>query len=66
MLQIRQIPEVYMNMLLGHFSAKVGREDIYKPIIGNETASVIYWSEFLATDPEIPGSTPGATRYSEK
>jgi hypothetical protein len=27
---------------------------------------VIYWSEFLATDPEVPGSIPGATRFSEK
>jgi hypothetical protein len=24
------------------------------------------WSEFLATDPEDPGSIPGATRFSEK
>jgi hypothetical protein len=23
------------------------------------TASVVYWSEFLATDPEVPGSIPG-------
>jgi hypothetical protein len=23
-------------------------------------------SEFLATDPEVPGSIPGATRFSEK
>jgi hypothetical protein len=23
-------------------------------------------SEFLVTDPEIPGSIPGATRFSEK
>jgi hypothetical protein len=30
------------------------------------TASVVYWSEFLATDPEDPGSIPGATRFSEK
>jgi hypothetical protein len=22
--------------------------------------------EFLATDPEVPGSTPGATRFSDK
>jgi hypothetical protein len=26
-----------MKMLLGDFSAKVGREDIFKPIIGNES-----------------------------
>jgi len=29
------------------------------------TASVVYWSEFLATDTEVPGSIPGATRFSE-
>jgi hypothetical protein len=27
---------------------------------------VVYWSEFLATDPEDPGSIPGATKFSEK
>jgi hypothetical protein len=30
------------------------------------TASVVWWSEFLVTDPEVPGSIPGATRFSEK
>jgi hypothetical protein len=30
------------------------------------TASVVKWSEFLATDPEVPDSIPGATRFSEK
>jgi len=29
------------------------------------TASVVQWSEFLATDTEVPGSIPGATRFSE-
>jgi hypothetical protein len=27
------------------------------------TSSVVWWSEFLATDPEVPGSIPGATRF---
>jgi hypothetical protein len=27
---------------------------------------VVWWSEFLATDPEVPGSIPDATRFSEK
>jgi hypothetical protein len=27
------------------------------------TVSVIWWSEFLAADPEVPGSIPGATRF---
>jgi hypothetical protein len=31
-----------------------------------KTVSVVSWSEFLATDPEDPGSIPGATRFSEK
>jgi hypothetical protein len=30
------------------------------------TASVAYWSEILTTDPEVPGSISGATRFSEK
>jgi hypothetical protein len=30
------------------------------------TASVVYWSQFLATYPEAPGAIPGATRFSEK
>jgi len=29
------------------------------------TASVVQWSEFLATDTEVPGSIPSATRFSE-
>jgi hypothetical protein len=32
----------------------------------NRTASVIERSEFLATDPEVPGSISGVTRFSEK
>jgi hypothetical protein len=30
------------------------------------TASVVSCSEYLATDPEVSGSIPGATRFSEK
>jgi hypothetical protein len=29
------------------------------------TASVVWWSEFLAANPEVTGSIPGAPRYSE-
>jgi hypothetical protein len=28
------------------------------------TASVINWSEFMATEPEVPRSNPGANRFS--
>jgi len=31
----------------------------------NYIKSVDLWSEFLATDTEVPGSIPGATRFSE-
>jgi hypothetical protein len=27
-----------------------------------KTASVVWWSEFLATDPKVPGSLPGTTK----
>jgi len=30
-------PKSYMKILLGDFNAKVGREDIFKPIIGQES-----------------------------
>jgi hypothetical protein len=30
------------------------------------TFSVVQWSEFLATDPEVPSSISGATRFYEK
>ena len=30
------------------------------------TASVVQWSEFLATDAEVSGPIPGATRFSEQ
>jgi hypothetical protein len=29
------------------------------------TASVVYWSQFLTTDPDVPGSIPGAATFSE-
>jgi endonuclease/exonuclease/phosphatase family metal-dependent hydrolase len=32
-----QFPRYHMNILLGDFNAKVGREEIFKPIIGNES-----------------------------
>jgi exonuclease III len=31
-----EFPRYHMKILLGDFNAKVGREDIFKPIIGNE------------------------------
>jgi hypothetical protein len=30
------------------------------------TASVVWWSEFLAANVEVSGSISGATRFSEK
>jgi exonuclease III len=32
-----KLPKYHTKILLGHFNAKVGREDISKPIIGNES-----------------------------
>jgi hypothetical protein len=34
--------------------------------IASRTASVVYWLEFLAADPEVPGSILGATRFCEQ
>jgi hypothetical protein len=38
----------------------------YFKVISLKFPPVVWWSEFLATDPEDPGSNPGATRFSEK
>jgi exonuclease III len=35
--ELEQFPRYHMKILLGDFNAKVGREDIFKPIIGNES-----------------------------
>jgi hypothetical protein len=44
-----------------------GREADHSPPASAEVKKLwIYTSEFLATDPEVPGSIPGATRFSEK
>jgi hypothetical protein len=32
-----QFPKYHMKILLGDFNAKVGREDIFKPTIGNKS-----------------------------
>jgi hypothetical protein len=32
-----QFPRYHMKILVGDFYAKVGREDIFKPMIGNES-----------------------------
>jgi hypothetical protein len=32
-----KIPKYHMTVLLGNFNAKVGREDILKPTVGNES-----------------------------
>jgi hypothetical protein len=39
---------------------------LFPSIIVDQSASVVWWSEFPATDPDVPGSIPGATRFSEK
>jgi hypothetical protein len=38
----------------------------YRGISLLSTASVVYWSEFLAIDPKVLGSIPGASRFSER
>lgn len=39
---------------------------IYLQLGIHKTASAVLWAEFLAIDPEVPGSIARATRLSEK
>jgi hypothetical protein len=40
---------------------------ILSPYIAGKWTDIFrIWSEFLATDLEVPGSIPGPTRFSEK
>jgi hypothetical protein len=41
------------------------QDEILKDHHKRWTASVVYWSEFLPTDPEILGLIPGATKFPE-
>jgi hypothetical protein len=34
---IDKFPKYHMKILLGDFNAKIGREDIFKPTVGNES-----------------------------
>jgi predicted membrane-bound mannosyltransferase len=38
---------------------------IYAMLLFALTASVVYWSDFLAADPEVPGSISGAATFFE-
>jgi hypothetical protein len=44
-------------------SGYTGGQDLVRASHVLLTAYVVQWSEFLATDPEVPGSIPGATRF---
>jgi hypothetical protein len=45
-----------------------GRQEIdtFLMVMSYWAASVVYWSEFLTTEPEVPGSIHGASRFFEK
>jgi hypothetical protein len=51
--------------ILTHIHSHIHKHNYINVCIGLcETASVVLWSEFLAT--EVLGSIPGASRFSEK
>jgi hypothetical protein len=53
-------------MLSGHSARQTSEAyDILPDGTTLKTGSVVQWSEFLATDLEVPGSIPGATTFSE-
>jgi hypothetical protein len=42
------------------------RRERFEEAESEERPPQVWWSEFLATDPEVPGSIPGAARFSER
>jgi hypothetical protein len=42
-----KFPNYHMKILVGTFNAKVGRDDIFKPTIGNERITVIQMVKLL-------------------
>jgi hypothetical protein len=48
-----------------HKGARGQGADDYYGAVWLVTASVVWWSEFLAAKPEVPGSILGATRFYE-
>jgi hypothetical protein len=54
-------------MKLGSFKHLIHVQFIYAHVklVDKDTVSVVWWSEFLAANPEVPASIPGATRFSE-
>jgi hypothetical protein len=69
--RVRTRPSVFkdhINILLPYkprFSDRIVHEfSSYFDV--SVAASVVWWSEFLATDPEIPCSIPGSTKFCEK
>jgi hypothetical protein len=48
------------------YNKYTSRFEILKAMVMGRISSVVWWSGFLATDPEVLGSIPGSTRFSEK
>jgi hypothetical protein len=51
---VKQVKRGLIILMLGNI---IVRSEAFRPPL---------WSEFLATDPEVPGSISGATKFSEK
>jgi hypothetical protein len=43
-----KFPKYHMNILLGDFNAKVGKEDIFKPTIENESSHEISYDNTVS------------------
>jgi hypothetical protein len=45
-----KFPKYHIKILLGNFNAKVGRENIFKPTIGNESLHEIHTSHIIQSE----------------
>jgi hypothetical protein len=59
-----------MELITAVYSVALARKQTipteWPPLVGEVTSCVVWWSQFLAADPEVPGSISGATGFYEK
>jgi hypothetical protein len=62
---VTKVQQPVVMLFPGKLSAVLCWRTFETRVLHSETASVVYWSEFLAANPEVLGSIHGTARFSE-